>query len=232
MTSRGVVAVGDSITNSCGFPAGNLPLATWAQWVARALGEPITTHARSGASTDAIRADLLPNVDGEYRLGLVYCGTNDLLRSRPVEQYAADLEEILARVAKVCDTVLTFTPPLWVGRVPTVAPYGRRMTRVNAYSAAIRDVAEPLGVEVVQAPELSGPRFVAADRVHPTAAGQLAFADAAVWRLRDLGWNVPLPSALVASPDPASPHDRRVWLAGTARAMVEAPLRQLVRTLR
>lgn len=232
MTSRGVVAVGDSITNSCGFPTGNLPLATWAQWVARAIGEPVTTHARSGASTDVIRADLLPEVDGEYRLGLVYCGSNDLLRGRPVEQYVADLDEILARVAKVCDTVLTFTPPLWVGRVPTVAPYGRRLRRVYAYGAAIRAVAEPLGVQVVQAPELSGPRFVAADRVHPTAAGQLAFADAAVWRLRDLGWDVPLPSSLVAAPDPVSTHDRRVWVAGTAQAMVEAPLRQLVRIVR
>lgn len=230
--ARGVVGVGDSITASCGFPAGNLPLASWAQWVARALGEPVDLHARSGASSQEVRRDLLPGVDGEYRLALLYVGTNDLLKGRPVGEFAEDFAALVGRLAELAPTVLTFTPPLWVGRVPTIAPYGRRLRRVYAYGAETRRIGEKAGAEVVQAPEVRGPRYVAADRVHPTAAGQLAFADAAAWRLKDRGWDLPLPSSLVPAADPPTWGERRTWAASTARFMLEAPARQLVRTLR
>lgn len=228
----GIVAIGDSITNSCGFPAGNLPLASWAQWVARGLDEPITIHARPGYTAAQVRAELLPEVTGRYRLALVYVGTNDMLRARPVADFVADYAAILARAAEVSETVLTLTLPLWVGRVPTIAPYGRRLRRIYAYGDAMRKAAAEVGALVVQAPEVHGPRYVAADRVHPTAAGHVAFADAAAWALRDAGWTIQVPSHLAGEPDPVTAVERREWVAGSLRPMVEAPLRHLARRLR
>jgi lysophospholipase L1-like esterase len=226
-----VIGIGDSITASCGFPAGNLPLASWAQWVARALGEPVDLAACPGATTAEIRRDLLPPASARFRLGLVYCGTNDILKGRDVADFRSDIAAVLERTAEVADAVVTLTQPLWLGRLPTIAPYGRRLQRIYAFGAAIRQEASKVGVHVAQAPELHGPRYIAGDRIHPTAAGQLAFADAAAWRLRDLGFEISLPSSLVPQPDPVTATERREWLERSARESVEVPLRTLARRL-
>ena len=49
MTHRGLVALGDSITNGHGEPALGVPMQSWAQWLAEALALPFTKLARDGA---------------------------------------------------------------------------------------------------------------------------------------------------------------------------------------
>ena len=49
MTRRGLVALGDSITNGHGEPALGVTMQSWAQWLAEELGLPFTKLARDGA---------------------------------------------------------------------------------------------------------------------------------------------------------------------------------------
>jgi lysophospholipase L1-like esterase len=231
MSTGGIVGIGDSITASCGFPTGNLPLASWAQWVARALGEPVELFARPGATTGEIRRDLLPPEGRQFRLALIYVGTNDILKGHPVDTVLPDLTAVLDRAAKIALQTIVLTPPLWLGSVPTIAPYGRRLRRIYSYGSGIRSVADCVSAKAVQAPELHGPRYMAPDRVHPTAAGQIAFAEAAVWALRDLGWDAPLPSSLVAQADPVTIAERRSWIVESAQQAIRLPPRTLARRL-
>src|ERR671915_856521 len=50
----GVLAFGDSITNGGGELQWGVALQSWAQWVARGLGLPFTSHAVDGARIDGI----------------------------------------------------------------------------------------------------------------------------------------------------------------------------------
>ncbi|WP_433783365.1 SGNH/GDSL hydrolase family protein [Actinomycetospora sp. CA-101289] len=233
MTSRAVIGLGDSITNSCGFPSSNLPLASWAQWVARAVNEPVELFARPGASCAEIERDLLPPASYGARLALVYVGTNDILRGADPDDFEQCFDRLLARACDIARTVLVMTPPLWLGALPTIAPYGfRRVKRIHQFGDVIRQRAIQHSAEVVQAPELYGPAYVAPDRIHPTAAGQLAFADAATWKLRDLGWSATLPSYLAGPRSPLTSWQKIRWHAMTLGHAVKAPPREAGRTLR
>ncbi len=186
-TTRGLVALGDSITNGRGEPALGVPMQSWAQWLAEALELPFTKLARDGAQAADVLADLVPRLAGPYDVGCAYVGVND---ARSLDWDAAaferDIRAIAGALAAASERLLMCTLPTDLGR-PRAAP------KPQAASAIVRAVAAELGAAVVALDDLSGRPWLMPDAVHPTAVGELEIADRAA---RALG--APrLPSSLV-----------------------------------
>src|SRR3954447_2407291 len=76
-TTRGLVALGDSITNGHGEPALGVHSQSWAQWLAEALELPFTKLAADGARAADVLRDQVPRLRGPYDLACVYAGVND-----------------------------------------------------------------------------------------------------------------------------------------------------------
>ncbi len=81
----GLLAFGDSITNGGGELQWGVALQSWAQWVARALGLPLSNHAADAAyARDVVRKQipaferLTAHPDARYELGCLYIGVNDV----------------------------------------------------------------------------------------------------------------------------------------------------------
>ncbi|HEX7299999.1 MAG TPA: GDSL-type esterase/lipase family protein [Solirubrobacteraceae bacterium] len=212
MTRRGLVALGDSITNGHGEPALGAPMQSWAQWLAEALELPFTKLARDGARAADIRRDLVPRLSGPYELGCLYAGVNDA-RSPDFDPAAfeRDLDAIAAALAACSDRLLLCSLPVELGRP-------RAAGKPAAASSIVRKVAAEHGAAVVDLDDLAGARWLLPDAVHPTALGQLEIADRAA---RALG-AARLPSALVELHDSRRAHARftarwAVLLAGDLR---------------
>lgn len=181
MTSRGIVAVGDSITNACSedLSVGGVPSKSWVEWVALALGESLTVHAKPGASSSEILA-LLPAEVPVARLGLVFVGVNNIISWRKWrrDDLAADLAAILDRLGAERKAVML--PPHTLGRTCAPFPYGPgRKARIRKARAAIEHVAAEHGATVIESPAFVGDQMWI-DGVHPTSTGHLAMADAAL----------------------------------------------------
>ncbi len=187
MSARGVVALGDSITNGVGEPALGVPSQSWAQWLAEALELPFTKLAVDGALTADVLRDQVPRLRGPYDLGCVYAGVNDVRGpSFDAAGYERDLRAVASAVAGASERLVLCTLPVDLGR-PRAAPKPR------AASAIVRAVAGELGAVLVSLDDLRGPPRLLPDEVHPTALGQVEIADRAA---RALG--APrLPSSLV-----------------------------------
>jgi lysophospholipase L1-like esterase len=195
----GVLAFGDSITNGGGELQWGVALQSWALWVARALGLPFTTYAVDGAQVGDVLAAQIPAyrqrnayADATYELGCMYIGVNDV---RALDWDAALFEErfevALAFLSQRCDRVLTATAPLDMG----LPPVGAKMVELNA---AVERVASKLGALVVDLRGFRARNLVMADRVHPTALGQIAIAERALDVLERDGMRVMVrPSALI-----------------------------------
>jgi len=195
----GVLAFGDSITNGGGELQWGVALQSWALWVARGLGLPFTTYAVDGAQVGDVLAAQIPaygqrNAYGEaaYEVGCLYIGVNDV---RALDWDAGRFEEgfelALKFLSQRCDRVLTATAPLDMG----VPPVGARMEELNG---AVERVAGRLGALVVDLRGFRARNFVMADRVHPTALGQIAIAERALDVLERDGVRVMVrPSSLV-----------------------------------
>jgi lysophospholipase L1-like esterase len=177
----GVLAFGDSITNAGGELQWGVALQSWALWVARGLGLPYTGYAVDGARACDVIAEQIPafrrrnaDADARYDLGCLYIGVNDV---RSVEwdptvfadAYGAALDFLAAR----CDRVLTATAPLTLG----VPPAGDNVHGLNAI--VVREAARR-GALVVDLTDFGARNHVMADRVHPTAFGQIAIAERAL----------------------------------------------------
>ncbi|CAN7468490.1 SGNH/GDSL hydrolase family protein [Arthrobacter sp. LjRoot78] len=183
MTSGGIVAVGDSITNACSadLVLDGVPARSWVEWVASAAGEPLTVHARPGAASAAVH-DLLPDNAERYRLGLVYVGVNNIISWRwwRRDDLEADLRNIVKRMADRADRVAVMQYPDTLGRAGTLAPYGPFLRRrVRAAQAIAARVAAESGATLIQPPALDGDR-IWVDGVHPTSTGHLAMGQAAL----------------------------------------------------
>ena len=195
----GVLAFGDSITNGGGELQWGVALQSWALWVARGLGLPFTTYAADGAQVGDVLAEQIPAygrrnayTDASYELGCLYIGVNDV---RALDWDAARFEErfepALAFLSQRCERVLTGTAPLGLG-VPLVG------AKVHELNAAIERVASRVGSLVVDLRQFSARNYVMADRVHPTAFGQIAIAERALEVLQHDGMRVMVrPSTLV-----------------------------------
>jgi len=172
-TTRGLVALGDSITNGHGEPALGVHPQSWAQWLAEALGLPFTKLAADGARTADVLRHQVPRLQGPYDLASVYAGVNDV-RSLDFDAaaYERDLRAIVTAAGDAAEGVLLCTLPADLGR-PRAAPKPRTA------SAIVRAVARETGATVVALDDLAGSPWLLPDAVHPTALGQLEIADRA-----------------------------------------------------
>jgi lysophospholipase L1-like esterase len=185
--NRGLVALGDSITNGRGEPALGVQMQSWAQWLAEALDLPFTKLARDGARAADVLAELVPRLAGPYDVACLFVGVND---ARALDwdaaAYERDLRAIATAAAASSERLLLCTLPADLGR-PRAAP------KPEAASAIVRVVAAELGAVVCALDDLAGPRWLLPDAVHPTAVGELEIADRAA---RALG-AARLPSSLI-----------------------------------
>jgi lysophospholipase L1-like esterase len=174
MTTRGLVALGDSITNGHGEPALGVHPQSWAQWVAEVLDLPFHKLATDGAQTADVLREQVPRLHGRYDVGCVYAGVNDVRAPGfDAAAYERDLRAIVDAVASRSERVVLATIPLDLGR-PRAAP------KPAIANGIIRDIAAHAGPAiVVELDDLAGAPFLLPDEVHPTARGQLEIADRA-----------------------------------------------------
>jgi len=173
----GVLALGDSITNGGGELQWGVALQSWAQWLARGLGLPFTNLAVDGARAADVVGEQIPRFErvsarpaARYDVGTLYVGVNDV-RSADWDEdsYGRDLGRALRWLARRCDRVLVCTIPLDLGR-PRV---GGKAAQANA---VIRGAARDEDALLVDLSAFAARNLVMADRVHPTAFGQIAIA--------------------------------------------------------
>jgi lysophospholipase L1-like esterase len=177
----GLLAFGDSITNGGGELQWGVALQSWALWVARALGFPFTTYAVDGAQVGDVVRDQIPAFErrtahpgARYELGCLYIGVNDVRAPDwDVTRFETGFSTAARLLRERCDRLLTLTAPLELGRP-------RVVTKVRALDDAIERIADELGGLVVDLRELRARNLVMADRVHPTALGQVAIAERAL----------------------------------------------------
>ena len=208
IAARGLVALGDSITYGHGGMQAGLGSQSWAQWLAEAMGLPYTRLARNGATSGDVVGDQLARLpDAHFDVGTLYVGANDTRNlDWDVARFRADVRLALRTLVARCDRVVVLTLPLDLG----LPPAGAKVTEAND---VIEEEARPVGAVVVDLRDLTGPRWVWADRVHATAAGQVEIADRAA---RALG--APLPSRTVVDvPGP----DAWYWFHYGKRALRE-----------
>ncbi len=173
MTTRGLVALGDSITNGRGEPALGVHPQSWAQWVAEVLELPFTKLASDGAQTADVLREQVPRLRGPYDVGCIYTGVNDVRAlDFDADAYERDLRAIATAVAAASECVVLCTIPADLGR-PRAAPKPR------AASGIVRRVASAAHGLVVDLDDLAGAPWLLPDAVHPTAVGQLEIADRA-----------------------------------------------------
>jgi lysophospholipase L1-like esterase len=177
----GVLAFGDSITNGGGELQWGVALQSWALWVARSLGLPFTGYAVDGArARDVVHAQIpaferrTADPAARYDVGCLYIGVNDVRAvDWEVAAFAADFGSALGFVRERCDRVLALTAPLALGRPAADA-------KVPALNAAVLGAATEQDVLVVDLSSFGARNHVMADRVHPTAFGQIAIAERAL----------------------------------------------------
>src|SRR4051812_8839580 len=140
-TTRGLVALGDSITNGLGEPALGVHPQSWAQWLAEALELPFTKLAVDGARTADVRREQVPRLRGPYDVGCVYAGVNDVRGPGfDPHAYERDLRAIAGAVAEASERLVLCTLPLDLGRpraAPKPARAGAIVRRVGADLAAV-----------------------------------------------------------------------------------------------
>lgn len=173
----GVLAFGDSITNGGGELQWGVALQSWAQWLARGLGLPFTNHAVDGARADDVVRGQIPAFErfgahpgARYDVGCLYIGVNDVRADDwdPASfepRHRAAVEFLASR----CDRTLTVAAPLDLGR-PRATENVRALNAIVARSGGI----------VVDLSDMRARNQVMADRVHPTAFGQIAIAERAL----------------------------------------------------
>jgi lysophospholipase L1-like esterase len=197
----GVLAFGDSITNAGGELQWGVAMHSWAHWVARGLGLPYTGCAVDGAcGQDVVKLQIpafqryAAHPDARYDVGCLYMGVNDVRGPEwDPEGFAEACHTALSFLAARCDRVLAATLPLDLGRPRASA------ARMTAANQAIRRAVDESGALLVDLSGFRARNHVMADRVHPTAFGQIAIAQRALAVLAADGL-VPrvLPSQLIA----------------------------------
>jgi lysophospholipase L1-like esterase len=213
--TRGLVALGDSITLGEGGSVLGVTALSWAQWLARALDLPYTCYARNGAVVPEVLRDQLPRVRPGHDLACLYAGVNDVRGPGfEPEAYERDLLAVARGLRARSERLLLCTLPLDLGR-PPAAP------KPAVANAAIERVAASTGSSVCRLDDLSGWVELWPDAVHPTAVGQLAIADRAA-------------TALGAAARPSdladAPSDRRTRLRH-APTYLRSAIRERVRAL-
>jgi lysophospholipase L1-like esterase len=177
----GVLAFGDSITNGGGELQWGVALQSWALWTARALGLAYSGYATDGARVGDVLHRQIPafgaaaaHPDGRYDVGCLYIGVNDVRGPDwDAAAFAAGFEPALRFLGDRCARVLALTAPLGLG----LPPAGPKVAELNAI---VRESAARAGALVVDLSDFGARNHVMADRVHPTAFGQVAIAERAL----------------------------------------------------
>jgi lysophospholipase L1-like esterase len=178
----GVLAFGDSITNGGGELQWGVALQSWALWVARGLGLPYTGYALDGARAVDVAGAQIPaftsreaNSGAGYDVGCLYIGVNDVrLVDWDPAAFALAYETALGFLHRRCERVLALTAPLRLG-FPEVP-----VTEVLQLNFVVARVAAAHQALLVDLSGFAARNFVMADRVHPTAFGQVAIAERAL----------------------------------------------------
>ena len=173
----GVLAFGDSITNAGGELQWGVALHSWALWTARGLGVPYTGFAMDGASVRDVVTLQLPAFatrsaapGAGYDVGCLYIGANDVRDPGwDPDGFAEGVDAALGFLGQRCMRTLALTLPSALG----VPPAGAAVAQANA---AIAAGAATHGALVVDLHDFGARNHVMADRVHPTAFGQVAIA--------------------------------------------------------
>jgi lysophospholipase L1-like esterase len=176
-----VLAFGDSITNAGGELQWGVALQSWALWTARGLGLPYTGYATDGARVSDVVDEQLPafaayaaDPDARYDVGCLYVGVNDVRGfDWDAPGFARVHREALRQISARAERMLVLTAPLGLG-LPRA---GAKVGELNAAAAA--NAAE-VGALVVDLSDFGARNHVMADRVHPTAFGQVAIAERAL----------------------------------------------------
>lgn len=176
-----LVAAGDSMVHAAG---------SWPEWLARAMGQELRRISANGARADDVLEQVAGLGDERYDVACLSVGGNDALFDWDPQVYAARLARIVTALQAHADRVVAATVTLSLGSFPGTGPQLRR--RVGQVNAALR----ASGVTVTAGDDLSGPRLLQADRIHPTSEGQLRLADRAAAALGV----TPAPSSLVELP--------------------------------
>jgi lysophospholipase L1-like esterase len=172
-TTRGLVALGDSITNGHGEPALGVHPQSWAQWVAEVLELPFTKLATDGAQVADVLREQVPRLRGPYDVGCVFVGVNDVRAPGfDAAAYERDMRAIVRAVEATSTRVVLCTIPVDLGR-PRAAP------KPQQANAIVRTLAADTNATVVDLDDLTGAPWLLPDAVHPTARGQLEIADRA-----------------------------------------------------
>ncbi len=181
MSTLGVLAFGDSITNGGGELQWGVALQSWALWVARGLGVPFTGYARDGATVADVVGVQIPawerttrRSDAGYDVGCLYIGVNDV-RSLDwdARRFERDFRAALSALHGCCERVLTVTAPLDLGRP-------RAGAKVGELNTIVARAAADSGALLLDLAGFRGRNLVMADHVHPTALGQVAIAERAL----------------------------------------------------
>jgi lysophospholipase L1-like esterase len=180
------VALGDSTATGVGAEQGG----GYPDRLARRLGAGgvpvrLLNLGVPGATAEDLRRTQLPRVMQERpALVTIGIGLNDLVRGRPLRDFARDLHVVADLVARTQAAVVISELPD-VSRSPSAA--GSRASlerRVAAYNAAIRQAAERHGFEVAPLEAISRHALAAEqglfapDGFHPSARGYEVWADA------------------------------------------------------
>ena len=187
----GILAFGDSITNGGGELQFGVALQPWVQWVARALGLPLTNYAVDGARASDVVEQQIPahaalnaTPDPRYELGCLYIGVNDVRAfDWDAEVFAADLDTALGYLATCCDEVIVLTIPLDLGRP-------RAGAKVEAANEIIERTARRFDALILDLRAFGARNLLMADQVHPTAFGQISIAERALEVLTKAGVTV------------------------------------------
>lgn len=188
----GVLAFGDSITNGGGELQWGVALQSWALWTARGLGLPFTSFASDGARAADVVSLQIPRHSAEsaipgacYHLGTLYIGVNDVRDPGwDPAAYEHEVRSALAYLSERCDTILALTIPTALGR-PRTDP-----RRIDAANAIVVAEADACGALLLDLRGFGARNQVMADRVHPTAFGQIAIAERALSALEPAGCGV------------------------------------------
>jgi hypothetical protein len=218
---RGLLALGDSITNGHGSMALGVTPQSWAQWLAEALALPFRNLAVDGARARDVVARQLPIGDGDWDVACLYVGVNDVRSDDwEVAGYERDLRIALGALRPRSTVLVACTIPRDLGR-PRAGP------KVEEANAVVRAAAAGARAVVVGLEDLRGWHLLLPDAVHPTAVGQAAIAERAARALVAAGLPVP------ASPWRLAEVDRS--LGGAARyapVRARAVARDLLRRAR
>jgi lysophospholipase L1-like esterase len=149
-------------------------------------GSRLVNLCVSGATTSDVLRSQMPRFERERPdLVTVGIGVNDVQRlSR--EQYAANLEEIVARVRATTEAPLVLTNIPDIACAPGVPAFMREdaRARIRLFNEVIQDAAARLALRVVDVYTPSAellparPDYFCADGFHPSDAGYEFWADA------------------------------------------------------